>query len=58
MLSGFGIFEGAVGVIMSLWFIHVGFMIKKLLKEQEETNRLLRQMGSAGSSPAAGAKSA
>lgn len=58
MLSGYGIFEGAVGVIMSLWFIHVGFMIKKLLKEQEETNRILRQMNSAGSTPAAGTKTA
>jgi predicted anti-sigma-YlaC factor YlaD len=50
MLTGFGIFEGAVGVVMSLWFIHVGFLVKKLLKEQQETNRILRQLGSAGSS--------
>jgi hypothetical protein len=58
MTSGFGIFEGAVGVIMSLWFIHVGFLIKKMLKEQQETNRLLRQMGNAAPASAAGPKSA
>jgi hypothetical protein len=56
MLSGFGIFAGSVGVILSMWFIHVGFIIKKLLKEQQETNRLLGQMVSAGSG--ASAKSA
>ena len=49
MLTGFGIFEGAVGVILTMWFIHVGFLIKKLLKEQQETSRLLGQMVSGGS---------
>lgn len=58
MLTGFGIFGGAVGVILAMWFIHVGFLIKKLLKEQQETNRLLGQMVSGGSVPAAGSKSA
>jgi len=58
MLSGFGIFADAVGVVMALWFIHVGFLIKKLLKEQQETNRILRQMGSAGSGVGAGSKAA
>jgi len=58
MLTGFGIFGGAVGVILAMWFIHVGFLIKKLLKEQQETNRLLGQMVSGGSAPAAGSKSA
>ena len=48
MTSGFGIFGGAVGVIMCLWFVHVGFLVKKLLKEQMETNRILRQMGAGG----------
>ena len=47
MLSGFGIYGGVVGVAMSVWFIHVGFLVKKLLKEQQETNRVLRQMGPA-----------
>jgi hypothetical protein len=58
MLSGYGIFGGAVGVIMSLWFIHVGFLIKKLVKEQQETNRILGQMVSAGSGPGVGPKTA
>ncbi|MGO8787745.1 MAG: hypothetical protein ACLQVL_10245 [Terriglobia bacterium] len=48
MLNAFGIFGGAVGLALSVWFIHVGFLIKKSLKEQQETNRLLRDMGAAG----------
>ncbi len=48
MLSGFGIFSGAVEVVICVWFIHVGFLVKKLVKEQQETNRLLRQMNAAG----------
>ena len=58
MLSGFGIFAGAVGVILSMWFIHVGFLIKKLVKEQQETNRLLGQLANAGTGYTATAKSA
>jgi len=50
MTTGFGIFGGAVSIVMCMWFIHVGFLVKKLLKEQVETNRILRQMGAAGSS--------
>jgi hypothetical protein len=49
MLSGFGMFGGFIGVVMCVWFIHVGFLIKKALKEQQETNRILRQMGTADS---------
>jgi hypothetical protein len=45
MLTGFGIFEGAVGVILAMWFIHIGFIVKKILKELQETNRLLGQSG-------------
>jgi hypothetical protein len=51
-------FTGAVMVVMCLWFIHVGFMVKNILKETQETNRLLRQLGNAGSAPAAGSKGA
>ncbi len=60
MLTGFGIFGGAVGVILAMWFIHIGFLIKKLLKEQQETNRLLGQMvsGGAGTATATASKSA
>jgi hypothetical protein len=49
MLSGFGIFGGFIGVVMCIWFIHVGFLVKKVLKEQQETNRVLRQMDTVGS---------
>jgi hypothetical protein len=49
MVSGFGMFSGAIGFMMCIWFIHMGFLIKKSLKEQQETNRLLREMGTAGS---------
>ena len=49
MLSGFGIFGGFVGVVMCVWFIHVGFLVKQVLKEQQETNYILRQMDTAGS---------
>jgi hypothetical protein len=58
MLNGFGIFGGAVEVVICVWFIHVGFLVKKLVKEQQETNRLLRQMGSAGSSQGTVSKAA
>ena len=58
MLSGYGIFAGAVGVVMSMWFIHVGFLIKKNLKEQQETNRILRQMGASVSGLGIGSKAA
>ena len=58
MLTGFGIFSGAVGVILAMWFIHVGFLIKKLVKEQQETNRLLGQMVGGGSATGAASKSA
>lgn len=49
MLNAFGIFGGAVGLVLSMWFIHVGFLVKKSLKEQQETNRILRNMGAANS---------
>jgi len=58
MTSGFGIFSGAVEVVMCMWFIHVGFMVKKLLKEQIETNRILRQMNAAGASAETASKAA
>ena len=48
MVGGFGIFAGAVGAVMCMWFIHVGFIVKKILKEQQETNRILRQSATAG----------
>jgi predicted anti-sigma-YlaC factor YlaD len=57
MLNGFGIFAGAVGVVMALWFIHIGFVLKDILKQQKETNRILQQLA-AGSSAASTTKAA
>lgn len=48
MLHGFGMFEGAVGLVLVVWLFDMGFVLKKMLKEQQETNRLLRSLGSAG----------
>ncbi len=58
MLQAFGIYSGVVGLVVVLWFIHVGFLIKKQLKEQQETNRILREMSSTGSGVAASSKAA
>ena len=49
MFSAFGMFGGAIGFAMCIWFIHMGFLIKKSLKEQQETNRILRERGTAAS---------
>jgi hypothetical protein len=43
MLVGFGVYAGAVGLVLTMWLFHVGFLVKKILKEQRETNRLLQQ---------------
>jgi hypothetical protein len=44
MLNGFGIYGTAVQVVAVLWFFYVGFLVKKVLKEQQETNRLLGKL--------------
>jgi len=56
MLQIFGFYSSIIGLVMVLWFIHVGFLVKKVLKEQQETNRLLRQLTSAGSGVATDSK--
>jgi len=58
MLNAFGMFGGAIGLVLVIWFFHIGFVVKRILKEQKETNRLLGQMGNGSSAPAAGSKSA
>ena len=50
MLNGFGIFGAAVGVVLVLWFFYLGFLVKKVIKEQQETNRLLGKLANAGAS--------
>jgi hypothetical protein len=52
MLNAFGIFSGAVGLVLIVWFFNLGFMVRRVLKEQQETNRLLRHLGNAIPSPA------
>jgi hypothetical protein len=49
MLSGFGIYGTAVQVVVVLWFFYLGFLVKKVIKEQQETNRLLSNLANAGS---------
>jgi hypothetical protein len=49
MLQIFGVYSSIIGLVMVLWFIHVGFLVKKILKETQETNRLLRE--AAGAKP-------
>jgi hypothetical protein len=48
MFSGFGIYGTAVEVAAVLWFFYLGFLVKKIVREQQETNRLLSNLGSAG----------
>ena len=57
MVNGFGMFAGAVGVVMALWFIHIGFVLKDILKQQKETNRILQQLA-AGNSAVSASKAA
>jgi hypothetical protein len=47
MLNAFGVFAGAVGLAVVVWFFYVGFLVKKIVKEQAETNRLLRNLAPA-----------
>jgi hypothetical protein len=56
MLQAFGMYAAFVGLAMVVWFIHVGFLVKKILKEQQETNRALRQLCNAGAGLAASPK--
>jgi len=52
MLSGFGIYGTAVQVVVVLWIFYVGFLVKKVVKEQQETNRLLANLANAGAAKA------
>jgi hypothetical protein len=58
MLNAFGVCAGGVGLVLVIWFFNIGFIAKKILKEQQETNRLLRQAGDANAAPKTGAKAA
>lgn len=45
MLGAFGVCASGVGLMCVLWFFYMGFLLKKIVKEQQETNRLLRSSG-------------
>jgi hypothetical protein len=51
MLSAFGVFGPAIGIILVLWSFIIGFWVKAILKELRETNRILRESSHAGSAP-------
>jgi uncharacterized membrane protein len=44
MLQAFGYYGAVVGFLVIVEFFHLGFLIKKIHKEQQETNRILRQL--------------
>jgi uncharacterized membrane protein len=48
MLQAFGVFGGVVGCVVIFEFFHVGFLIKKIHMEQQETNRILRELVGGG----------
>jgi hypothetical protein len=52
MLQAFGYYGAIVGLLIVIEFFHVGFKISKIYTEQQETNRLLRQLVGAGSEKA------
>jgi len=56
MLTGYGPYSVIFELVLVVWFFYLGFLVKRVIKEQQETNRLLRNAGSAGSGPAAGQK--
>ena len=52
MLTGYGAYSVIFELVLVVWFFYIGFLVKKVVKEQQETNRLLRSSGNAGSSSA------
>ncbi len=56
MMNAFGPYGAMVGLVLVIWFFYMGFLLKKIIKEQQETNRLLRGSSGAGSIPATSQK--
>jgi len=48
MLEAFSYCGAVIGFLIIIEFFHVGFLIKKIHKEQLETNRILRQLVGGG----------
>ena len=56
MLTAFGPYRVFLELVLVVWFFYLGFLLKKVIKEQQETNRLLRTSGNPGSGPATAQK--
>jgi hypothetical protein len=56
MLTGYGPYSVIFELVLVVWFFYLGFLVKRVIKEQQETNRLLRTTGNAGTGPAAAQK--
>jgi hypothetical protein len=54
MLGAFGVCASGVGLMCVIWFFYMGFMIKRVIKELQETNRLLRSSGAQAPGAVAG----
>jgi hypothetical protein len=48
MVQIFGYYGAFIGFLIIIEFFHLGFLIKKIHKEQLETNRILRQLVGGG----------
>jgi len=49
MLTGYGPYSVIFELVLVVWFFYLGFLVKRIIKEQQETNRLLRTSGNPGS---------
>ena len=56
MLTAYGPYSVIFELVLVVWFFYLGFLLKKVIKEQQETNRLLRSSGTPGSGPATAQK--
>ena len=56
MMNAFEPYGAMIGLVLVIWFFYMGFLLKKIIKEQEETNRLLRASGGPGSASATSQK--
>jgi hypothetical protein len=56
MLTGYGPYSVIFELVLVVWFFYLGFLVKRVIKEQQETNRLLRTSGNPGSGSATSQK--
>ena len=56
MLTAYGPYSVIFELVLVVWFFYLGFLVKRVIKEQQETNRLLRTSGNAGSGSATSQK--